>query len=166
MNVDIMKENIWRNFFDLLSRISRRNPNKISKNFNMLVKFLNSGGPKYSVFGENWHEASFNIKEQTQIFFWNLSSKAIYFDPRKISFLVFEEKSPQIIFLSVSNVFKAKAEKFWTNKLVDHQKSALLSFETKLFFLLFFCFSFKNIRRTNVVLVYIFENTLTKVNNP
>ena len=69
-----------------------------------------------------------------------MSSKAIYFDPQKISFLVFEEKSPQFFFLSVSNVFKAKAEKFWTNKLVDHQKSALLSFETKLFFLQYFSF--------------------------
>ena len=34
-----------------------------------------------------------------------------------------------------------------------------------MFFISLFCFSFKNNRRTNVVLVNIFENALKKVNN-
>ena len=62
---------------------------------------------------------------------------------------------------------KQKEKKFKI-KLIDPPKSAFLS-ETKTFkkcfFIFFFCFSFKNYRCTNVVLVNIFENALKQVNN-
>ena len=65
----------------------------------------------------------------------------------------------------MSIVLKAKTEeeKNFKKKLVDPQKKAFLIFEIKTvkknFFILFFCFSFKNNRPTNVILISIFENS-------
>ena len=49
-------------------------------------------------------------------------------------------------------VFKAKAEKKISKKLVEPQKSFETKTFKKYFFLFFFCFSFINDRRTNVVM--------------
>ena len=51
---------------------------------------------------ENWHEASFYIKKQTQKYkfeIWLLKSTIL--DQRKSAFLVYEEKKPKQIFLCV-----------------------------------------------------------------
>ena len=60
----------------------------------------------------------------------------------------------------MSIVLKAETEeKIMKKKLVEPPKRAFLSFEIKTVKIFFFCFSFKNNRRTNVILIIIFENT-------
>ena len=61
------------------------------------------GGPNINIFCENWHGASFYIKEHMQKYkfeIWLLKSTIL--DPRKSEFLVFEENPPKKMFLSVS----------------------------------------------------------------
>ena len=73
----------------------------------------------------------------------------------------------KITFVHMSIVLKAKTEKKLRKKIGRPPKRAFLSFEietvNKIFFILFFCFSFKYIRRTIVILISIFENTQKKV---
>ena len=68
----------------------------------------------------------------------------------------------------MSIVLKANTEKNKNKKLVDPQKRAFLSFEIKtikhfIFFIFFFCFGFKNNRRTNVIWISIFENVRAEI---
>ena len=62
---------------------------------------------------------------------------------------------------------KQKQKKNFIKKLFDSQKSAFKSFKTKTLnkniFIFFFCFSFKNDRLTNVVLVSIIQNAQKKL---
>ena len=61
-----------------------------------------SGAQILIFFCENWHEASFYIKEQTQKYkfkIWLLKSTIL--DPQKIEILVFEENPPKKCFLHV-----------------------------------------------------------------
>ena len=73
------------------------------------------------------------------------------------------------IILTKTTFLKLKQDIFFNFFIVDPQKSLFIGFETKNFktmlFIFFFCFSFKNYKRTNVVLVNIFENALQKVSN-
>ena len=59
------------------------------------------GGPNIYNFCENWHEASFYIKEQMQKYKFEVwLFKITILDPRKSEFLVFKEKPSQKIFYS------------------------------------------------------------------
>ena len=81
------------------------------------------------LFCENWHGASFYIKEQTQKYkfeIWLLKSTIL--DPQKSAFLVFEEK-PQNFFssscFSFDSAFKTIDAQifFWLVFLKTHKKS-------------------------------------------
>ena len=81
--------------------------------------------------GENWHEASFYIKKQTQKYkfeIWLL--KTTILDPQKSAFLVFEEKPPIQIFSSCfgfdSGLKTIDAQMtFWSVFLKTHYKKLL-----------------------------------------
>ena len=63
-------------------------------------------------FDENWHWASFYIKEQTQKYkfeIWLLKSTIL--DPRKSAFLVFEENPPKNVFFMFWLWFRFKNNK-------------------------------------------------------
>ena len=55
------------------------------------------GGLNINIFCENWHEASFYIKEQTHQKNRNLRFINYFLDPQKSTFSVFEEEPPQQI---------------------------------------------------------------------
>ena len=66
-------------------------------------------------FGENWHDASFYIKEQTQnnkFEIWVL--KTTNLDPQKSMFLVFEEKPPKHFSLCFG--FDSVHKMFWSKQ--------------------------------------------------
>ena len=96
----------------------------------------NSRGPKYYIFCENWHAASFYIKEQThkcKFEIWLLKSTSTILDPRKSRFLVFVETPPP-------------------------QKKKKIHF-----FVFWPWFSFLNNRHTNVLMFSNFENAQKKL---
>ena len=72
-------------------------------------------GLNFNIFCENWHEASFYIKEQAQIFFWNLSFQNYIFFPPNRHIFCFWRKAPQIFFFSWVSALKTVDQKilFW-----------------------------------------------------
>ena len=100
---------------------------------------------------ENWHAASFYIKEQRQKYkfgIWLLKSTIL--DPWKSAFLVFEE-NPQIFFFFMFRL--------WFSFLLIRRMISLPTFEDKNLP----AYLLKNNRRTNVFLVSIFENAQKKL---
>ena len=85
--------------------------------------------PKYKYFFyENWHAASFYIKEQTQKYKFEIRLlKSTILDPLKKAFLVFEENPPKICFscFSFDSVLKTLDAQmfFWSVFLKTHKKS-------------------------------------------
>ena len=114
-----------------------------------------------------------NNTVDSQMFFWSVffktHNKSYRIDHQKRHFGRFRQlitvflcffKNTDQHNICVSIVLKAETEKKNMNKkLVEPPKRAFLSFEIKTVKIFFFCFSFKNNRRTNVILIIIFENT-------
>ena len=86
------------------------------------------GGPNINIFDENWHGASFYIKEQTQKYKLEIRLlKRTILDPQKSVFLVFEENPPKLLFSPCfgfdSDLITIDAQMFfWLIFLKTHKK--------------------------------------------
>ena len=82
------------------------------------------GGPNMNIFDENWHEASFYIKEQTQIQIWTLTFKKYHFGPPKSVFMVFKENQQKKFFFVFQLWFRFKNNRRTNVLLVGNFENA------------------------------------------